>query len=109
MYVRIAQAQDDATKLDGGIEGFRELVVTAARQLDGFAGAMFLVDRSTGKAIGLTMWDTKEAREESLAAIQEARARALQEVGSTQNPEIELYDVAVFEGFAPAASSDQDR
>jgi len=38
-----------------------ETMVTAMRQVDGFLGAILLVDRTSGNNLGLTFWASEDA------------------------------------------------
>ena len=51
-----------------------------------------LVDRSSGKSIGLTLWDSEEARVTGGEAVEAARAATIGAMGGTV-PDVEEYDV----------------
>lgn len=99
MFARLTQVQGDPDKVEAGIQSFKDQVLPIAKSVDGFKGATLLVDRSSGKAIGISVWETEEARENADAALREAREKTVREVGSATVPELELYEVAVIEGF----------
>ena len=65
MYARLATFESDPSKIDDAIAMVREEV--AGQTPPGLEGAkmMMLVDRRTGKGIGLTLFDSEEARDES--------------------------------------------
>jgi heme-degrading monooxygenase HmoA/quinol monooxygenase YgiN len=56
--VHIVQLPPD--KLDEGITIFRDSVVPELRQFKGFKGALLLVNRQTGKSMGITVFDTED-------------------------------------------------
>jgi len=84
----------DATRM------VRERVLPAARELEGFAGMRLLADRSTGKSMGITFWQTEQA----LQASEEAAARMRGESASESGSEIvgvERYEVTLDERGEP--------
>lgn len=60
MYARIIQMTGRPETADEAIKLWREVVLPAARQRPGFRNVHLFVDRSTGKAISLSLWDTEE-------------------------------------------------
>lgn len=74
----------------------REQVLPQARELDGFQGIIGLVDRSTGKAIGYTLWESETAMAASEEAANRVRSEAVEAIGS-QTPTVERYEVTVWE------------
>jgi heme-degrading monooxygenase HmoA len=61
MYGRMTRLQASPDTIDKGISFFKENVAPKARTTPGNAGAILLVDRKTGAAIGITLWETAEA------------------------------------------------
>jgi heme-degrading monooxygenase HmoA len=61
MYLRVTRVQSPPDAIEKGISYFKEKVVPAARATPGNAGAVLLVDRKTGSAVGLTLWETAHA------------------------------------------------
>lgn len=59
MYARLTTVMLRGDKLDEGIALYADSVVPAARAQAGNQGAWLLVDRSTGKGIALTVWDSE--------------------------------------------------
>jgi hypothetical protein len=99
MYARFTHVQGDPGKVDAGITSYREHVLPSVQSVDGFKGTLLLVDRSGGKAIGISVFDSEEGRAKADVALQEARERTIRAVGSADIPQVELYEVAVIEGF----------
>ncbi|HEX6483503.1 MAG TPA: antibiotic biosynthesis monooxygenase [Ktedonobacteraceae bacterium] len=60
MYARVVFTHVQADKEDAAIQLYNESVVPAAMQQPGFKGLLNLVDRSKGKAISITLWETEE-------------------------------------------------
>lgn len=63
MYARVTTTQFSPYRLDEAVHIAREEVVPAAQQQAGFKGYLMLVDRSTGKAITITLWEGEEERQ----------------------------------------------
>jgi heme-degrading monooxygenase HmoA len=61
MYLRSTRVQSPPDAIEKGIAYFKEKVVPAAKASPGNAGAVLLVDRKTGSAVGITMWETANA------------------------------------------------
>ena len=95
MYARVTSLSGSPADVDAGIANFRDVVVPFAR--DDGNGAILLVDRQTGKAIAIALWETEEALKASDERANALRADAAQEMGAAQQPSVERYEVAVFE------------
>ena len=59
MHARVIFTHVEADKEDAAIQLYRESVVPAAQQQPGFKGLLQLVDRSSGKGISITLWETE--------------------------------------------------
>ncbi len=95
-YVRLSTLQGDPSKLEDGIELFRERAVATARQQRGFQGIQLLVDRRSGKGITLTWWENEAAAREAESALSQSRAEGGQRVGAS-NPTTEVLELVVNE------------
>ncbi len=96
MFARVTQVQAPPERVDSGIDSFKNQVVPAVKGVDGFKGALLLVDRSTGKGIGITLWESEDARRRGADAVDEARSATLKAMGGG-SPPVEEYEVAVAE------------
>lgn len=95
MFARISTINGSPGLIGDGIRNFRETVLPAARGLKGFQGAYLLVDRATGKAVGITLWETERDLRESTGAANRLRSGAQQLSGATTPATVEVYEVAV--------------
>ena len=96
MHARVTSLSGSPDDVDGGVASFRENVVPFTHEQGG-KGAILLVDRQTGSAIAITLWEderTLRAREERANAL---RAEAAEGMGASDQPTVERYEVAVFE------------
>jgi quinol monooxygenase YgiN len=74
----------------------REVVHPGIRDETGYVGYIVLGDRETGKALGVTFWESEDAREASDAKARQIRPRVEQETGGTMRS-VERYDVLLFD------------
>ena len=65
----------------------------ALERLDGYTGLSLLVDRSTGRCIATSAWETDEAMRTSTESIRPVRDRAAEVFGAT--PDVEHWEIAV--------------
>jgi heme-degrading monooxygenase HmoA len=96
MHARVSTITGTPDQADAGISNFRENVVPFTRE-DGGKGSLFLVDRQTGKAMAITLWESEEAMKASEEKANQLRAQAVEQGGGTQAATVERYEVAVFE------------
>ena len=71
MFARLGAWQGSAEELEQWIERGREHVKPSIRQDAGLKAAYWLVDRESGKALIVTLWESEEA----MRASEEARRR----------------------------------
>ena len=100
MWVRMSTFQGSSEQSDEEIEQqlmiLRENILPAARQMDGYKGILSLGDRSTGKSISLTFWESEEA----MRASEEAAHRLRQHAADAVKEEIagvERFEVYINE------------
>ena len=94
MHARVTTLSGSPDNADAGIANFRDNVVPYAKS-DG-KGAILLIDRDSGKAVAVTLWEDEEAMRASEESANALRADAAQQMGA-QQPTVERYEVAVFE------------
>jgi heme-degrading monooxygenase HmoA len=89
-----------ATTLRASPEHVQEAIVhyqegiPSIREISGNRGAFLLVDRSAGRGISVTLWESDEAMQASRKRADELRQQA-QESGGEIDPVVE-YEVAVW-------------
>lgn len=59
MNARVTIVQILPGKVDQAVDRYRDSVIPVANQQKGFKGAYLLTDRSTGKGISITLWETE--------------------------------------------------
>ena len=96
MHARISSYEGGAAEdLETTVRKGREEILPAARQLDGFAGAIALLDRRTGRHMVISLWETEAAMEASEAAGEELRQRQL--AAGERVAHVDRYEVAMLE------------
>jgi heme-degrading monooxygenase HmoA len=84
MWVRMSTFQGSIGQSDAEIEQqikiLRENIIPTARQMGGYQGVLSVGDRSTGKSITLTFWESEEAMRASEEAADKLRQQAASEV-----------------------------
>jgi hypothetical protein len=95
MHARVTTLAGSPAEVDAGIENFRTNVVPFARA-EG-KGSLLLVDRESGEAIAITLWDDEETMRASEESANSLRAQAADQMGAAQTPPVGRYEVAVYE------------
>ena len=96
MFARVTTVMGSPERGEEEITDFRENVVPFVRA-EGGKGAILLVDRETGKGIGITLWESAEAMQASEERANQLRANVAGAMAPTAPPAVERYEVAVFE------------
>jgi hypothetical protein len=96
MYARVTSLAGSPGDVDAGIDNFRTNVVPFTQDQGG-KGAMLLIDRTSGKALAITLWEDEQALRASEERANALRAQAAEEMGASQQPGVERFEVAVFE------------
>ena len=95
MHARLITSQFQLDKLEEAGQLYRESILPELRQLPGFKGRMVLVDRSKGKVISLTLFESEadaRASGEGSAFIQASVAKFASFYAAPNV--IEIYEVA---------------
>ena len=94
MFARVTTNQVKPDQIEAAINSFREQVGSVAKKMAGFKGSYFLVDRQTGKIVGVALWDKKENLDASDKVAAEIRAKIRQASAATSSGTVEIYEVA---------------
>lgn len=90
MFARVSTYTGETDELVRGFESARDDLA----QIDGFAQAYFCVDRSSGKGLTITLWETEQALQASAEQADRLRARATEPSGATIDS-VQHYEVAL--------------
>ena len=97
MYARVVTGQYQSGKLEEGLQIYRDSIIPAARQTQGFKGALGLADRGAGKAIAINLRETTADIQATEASgfLQEQFAKIAHLLVGT--PTVEVYEVSIQE------------
>ena len=95
MFARASRIEGSPDRLDDAIRQFREENLPAAQGQPGFGGGMLLVDRSSGAALAVTLWETEENMRDSEQFANQQRSQAASIAGASSEPRVEHYEVVV--------------
>ena len=99
MFARVTTYRGDPGQIDEGLNYARESILPRVQQLDGFEGVYYLVDRESGKALTITLWESEEAMRASEEEADRLRSVSAESASATVQ-DVERYEV----GISPAQS-----
>lgn len=94
MYARATTYRGSPEDVQEAIVHYQE-GIPSVREIPGNQGAFLLVDRSAGRGVGVTLWESEAAMHASRKRADELRQQA-QEPGGEGGP-VDEYEVAVWE------------
>ena len=97
MYARISHVGGLPQAIEEGIASFRESTLPELKSVEGNRGAILLVDRETGNAMAITLWEDEESMQASEERANELRRSAADAMGSVSDTRVDRFEVAVFE------------
>jgi heme-degrading monooxygenase HmoA len=98
MFARVTTIQGSPENIEEAITQYRE-ALSQFRDIEGNRGAFLLVERSSGKAIGTTLWESEQAMTDSREQANQLRERAAEQAQG-QIESVDEYEVAVWESGA---------
>ena len=93
MYARVSTFRAQSSSIDAGIAHVRDSVMPALEGIEGFVGLSLLVDRSSGRCIATSSWQSEEAMRASADAVRPVRDRAAELFGGSAD--VEEWEIAV--------------
>ena len=96
MVSRVNFLETTPDRIDDVARIVREVVHPGISDEPGYVGYIVLGDRDSGNALGVTLWDTDEARTSSDARARTIRPQVEQGTGGTLR-EVRQYDVLFFD------------
>ena len=93
MFARLQTINQPAERLDE-LAGFAREQLPGVRELPGFAGFYYLVDRAHAKAIVLSLWETEEDVRR-LEANSAAMRERIKREARLESPASEIFEVAL--------------
>src|SRR6516225_10475072 len=92
MYARSTTIQGQPSSIDAGIAHTRDSAMPALEGIDGCVGLSLLVDRTSGRCIVTTAWESEDAMRASEESIRPIRDRAAQLLGGSR--QVEEWEIA---------------
>ncbi|HVS47763.1 MAG TPA: antibiotic biosynthesis monooxygenase [Candidatus Dormibacteraeota bacterium] len=102
MNVRATRIVGDPAKADAAGTASYQAMVASMKQVDGFLGAVLLVDRTTGSSVGLTFWESERALRASEEVATKFRSEGASAIGATGTPTVERFEVAYYGAPQPS-------
>ena len=93
MYARSTTIQAQPTSIDAGIALVRDTALPALEGIEGFVGLSLLVDRSSGRCIATSAWQSEEAMRASAESVRPIRDRVAELFGGSAD--FEEWEIAV--------------
>jgi heme-degrading monooxygenase HmoA len=95
MYARATTLRTSPDRIEEGVQDYRS-GLAEFRAIEGNRGAFLLVDRDSGKGIGVTLWESEEAMRNSRAQADQLRRQAA-DSADADIASVEEYEVAVWD------------
>ena len=92
MYARSTTIQAQPSSIDAGIAHMRDTVMPALLTIPGCVGMSLMVDRTSGRCIAASSWESEDAMRASAETIQPIRDEAAKLFGGTG--EVEEWEIA---------------
>jgi hypothetical protein len=96
MYSRVNLLETAPDRIPDIARVVRDVVHPGISVEPGYVGYIVLGDPKTGKALGITLWESENTREASDAKARTIRPRVEQETGGTMRS-VESYEVLFFD------------
>ena len=90
MHARVSSYEIPADGIDSAVQGFKD---TGLEDWDGFQRAYLLVDRASGNALTITMWESEEAVRASAERADQARSQIM-DTASGSIVDVSQYEIA---------------
>jgi heme-degrading monooxygenase HmoA len=94
MIARVSTYHGSPDHIDDAIR-FLENNEDWASGQSGFLKSYLLVDRKTGKAMTITLWDSEASVQTSVGVANPIRQRINESLGATSPPQVEVFEVGL--------------
>ena len=96
MHARVSYIEAQPDRVDAVVRAARDDALPTVRSQDGWKGFTVLVDRSSGRTVGISFWESEEAMRASEDAVEGSRRQAA-EAGGGPEPRVHHFEVAIDE------------
>ena len=100
MLARLHTLKTTPEQYETGLRIVRDDLLPWARESDGYCGAVGLVNRETGEALLLTLWQDEETRAKSAEAAERLSSIAALASGATRDG-LDDFDVSILDVVGP--------
>jgi heme-degrading monooxygenase HmoA len=97
MFLRATRVQAPPDKVEAAIENFEANTVKSLRAAPGNQGAVLLVNRQTGAALGITYWESAKALAAAEQSGIQARTQTTKSVPGTQIINVERAELMIMD------------
>ena len=95
MHARMTTIEMDPGRIDAVASELEERDLPEWEELPGFRGFILAVNRTSGKVVGTSYWDSEEEMNGAEAVVKDARRRAADTGGATAEPSVERFEIAL--------------
>jgi heme-degrading monooxygenase HmoA len=96
MHARLSRfAGLDPERLEQTVEEFQHGALPELREREGFRGITVAINRRSGQAFAMTLWDSEADMRASEKLATEARERAIASARPSREPIVDHYEVVV--------------
>jgi len=99
VFARVTTFEGAPERIEEGLRIFREEVIPWLREATDFRGFVALVDRDSGRSLGITFWASEEAMAADATRGGALRDEVAASVQTTMTG-LDYYEVAVVESLA---------
>ena len=95
MHARTTTIEGRSDAIDDAVQQVEAELLPLLKQQAGFKGFTVHVNRSSGKVVGTSYWESQEAMEASEEAVRGLREDAARRGGASREPVVEHFEVAL--------------
>ena len=95
MHARTTTVKGNPESIDDVVSQVESEVLPLLKEQAGFKGFTLHVDRSGGKVVGISYWESQEALDASEEAVKGPREEAARRGGAEGGPDVEHFEVAI--------------
>ena len=95
MNARMTTLEIEADRIDQVVSQLESDDLPRWQELDGFKGFTLVADRSSGKVVGTSYWESEEQMDAAEEAVREGRRRAAETGGASAEPQVERFEVVL--------------
>jgi heme-degrading monooxygenase HmoA len=96
MFARVSDVTVPSDNVDAAVQAYRQLVLAPLQGMDGYQRAYLLVDRDSGHALSISLWDSLDAMRGSEEAADRLRDQVTETAGGGQAT-VSRYEVVVID------------